>query len=242
MLRAAGAQEARWLSADRSSVSGVSEGARAVLDWRCEIHGLVHSAMTVTTREVARRLSPDGLEWAFALQHLARAALNQALVGALAASGDGRIVHVGAVPLARLVPDLDDLQIERRKWSLMHSLMSSQVLGILHVQAAARRWRDTPVRLAIACVGPTKTDTLGEQAWWARALYAVIATTPERSAQNAVRYLLEDDVRAMSGVAFRDWKTFHATPIAYDEALAGRAWSLTEELLRAHAQGRAGVS
>ncbi|MET4491202.1 SDR family NAD(P)-dependent oxidoreductase [Bradyrhizobium sp. LA7.1] len=234
MLLAAGACEARWEPADLHSVAGIAQAAQGILGWRSELHGLVHSAMTLNTRDMKRRESPDGLEAAFALQYLARAALNRALADALSASGDGRVVHVGANPPLRLVPDLDDLQFERRRWSLTGSLMSSQVLGFLHVQEAARRWRDSSVHLTISCVGPTMTDSIREQAWWARALYAVIATTPERAANNAVRFLLEDEAREMSGGAFLSPKKFRSTSIVYDDAMSGRVWLLTERILYAH--------
>lgn len=77
------------------------------------------------------------------------------------------------------------------------------------------------------------TGSLRGQPWWARALYAVIATTPERSAVDAVRFLLADDVRHACGAAFTSPRRYEPVPIAYDPALASRLWALTEELVRA---------
>lgn len=41
-----------------------------------------------------KQFTTDGFEFAFALQYFARAALNRPPVDRLAASGDGRIVHI----------------------------------------------------------------------------------------------------------------------------------------------------
>jgi NAD(P)-dependent dehydrogenase (short-subunit alcohol dehydrogenase family) len=230
VARAAGAAEATWIYADISSVSGVARAAEAIRAWRPALHGLVHSAMTSNFK---RTTTPDSFELAFGLQYLARYALNRALVDRLADSGDGRIVHVGAKAPKGLLPDLSDLQFERRRWRMLPALMASQVLGYLHVQEAARRWRDLPVTATIACVGPTMTDTIRRQAWWVRALYKVIATTPERSAQNVVRLLATPDARPFNGAVLFDSRRFQATPLAYDAGLATQVWQLSENLVEA---------
>ncbi|HCI5738317.1 TPA: SDR family NAD(P)-dependent oxidoreductase [Klebsiella variicola subsp. variicola] len=231
-LKRAGATSADWLQADLGSRAGIAAAAKGILSWSPIISGLVHSAMTVDMRVRERPLTADGFEHAFGLQYLARAALNIALADALAASGDGRIVHVGAKPPKDLIPDFDDLQFERKPWKLTPALMSSQVLGFLHAQEAAKRWADRPVRIAIACVGPTATEVVKRQPWWVKAIYSLIATTPERSSANVVRYLSEPDVSHLSGVAFLNSKRFDAQRIDYAPEIARRAWDITEALLR----------
>lgn len=227
--RAAGARGATWLPSDVSSVSGMAKAIEGIRSWRPALHGLVHTATTVRFQ---RTTTPDGLELAFGLQYLARYVLNRALVGQLAASGDGRIIHVGGKAPSGFLPDFDDLQFERRKWSLLSLLMSSQVLGYLHVQEAAKRWQWLPVTLSIACVGPTRTNNVREQPWWIRALYSVIATTPERSAENIVRLLVTADARNANGAALFDPKRFQPTLLSYDAALTTRAWEISEALAR----------
>jgi NAD(P)-dependent dehydrogenase (short-subunit alcohol dehydrogenase family) len=229
MLRDAGAREATWLPADVSSVAGMTRAVKGIRAWHPVLHGLVHTAVMVRMR---RATTPDGFELAFGLQYLARYALNRSLVGQLAASGDGRIVHVGGKAPAGTLPDIEDLQFERRTWALLPALMSSQVLGYLHVQEAARRWHGQPVTASIACVGPTRTNNVREQPWWVRALYAVIATTPERSARNVVGLLTAVDVSNAHGAIFFDPKRFESTLLAYDAGLAKRTWEISEELIQ----------
>ncbi|WP_437818176.1 SDR family NAD(P)-dependent oxidoreductase [Sorangium sp. So ce1078] len=231
-VREAGAREVAWVSADVSSAAGVAQAVEGIRAFRRAIHGLVHSAMTVSFR---RATTADGFELAFGLQYLARYALNRALVGELAASGDGRIVHVGAKAPSGLVPDLEDLQFERRRWSLLPALMSSQVLGYLHVQEAAERWQGLPVTASIACVGMTKTENAMKGPWWVRAVYSLAAVRPEQSAENVVRLLTAADARHAHGAVLFDPRRFNPTPLSslsYDAALARRTWELSEGLLR----------
>ncbi|WP_437287535.1 SDR family NAD(P)-dependent oxidoreductase [Sorangium sp. So ce406] len=228
-LREAGAREAAWVQADVSSVAGVAQAAEQIRASRRVIHGLVHSAMTVRFQ---RATTADGFDLAFGLQYLARYALNRALVGELAASGDGRIVHVGGKAPSGLVPDLEDLQFDRRRWSLLRALMSSQVLGYLHVQEAAKRWNGLPVTASIACVGMTKTQNAMSGPWWVRAIYSVAGVAPERSAENVVRLLTAADTSDAHGAVLFDPKRFTPTPLSYDAALASRTWELSEGLVR----------
>ncbi len=59
--------------------------------WRPELHGVMQTAMAAFK---GKQLTADGFEFAFALQYFASVVLNRRLVDRLAASGDGRIVHI----------------------------------------------------------------------------------------------------------------------------------------------------
>jgi NAD(P)-dependent dehydrogenase (short-subunit alcohol dehydrogenase family) len=233
LIKQAGGNDATWLSADVSSVAGAARAAEEICSWRSSIHGLVHSAMETSFR---RTTTPDGFERAFGLQYLARYVLNRVLVDNLAASGDGRIVHVGAKAPARLLPDLGDLQFERRRWTLLGALMSSQVLGYLQIQEAATRWRTRPVTSTVVCVGPTRTGTIRAQPWWVRALYQVIATTPERSARNVVHALVSSDPGDLDGAVLLRPRRSEATLLRYEPSLARDTWALSERLVNERGQ------
>jgi NAD(P)-dependent dehydrogenase (short-subunit alcohol dehydrogenase family) len=225
-----GASEASFLRADVSSIAGMAHAARGIEAWRGAIAGLVHSAMVVES--LTRRVrTADGLDLAFGLQYLARHALDRALEPALARSGDGRIVLVGAQAPASTRVDLADPQFDRRRWTLPASLMASQVLGALHVQEAARRWPAT-VTPSIACVGMTRTETARSLAWPIRALYALAASSVGDSARNAIRALVAADAAGLRGATLLDPRRMEPTPIALDEQLARDAWALAEDLLR----------
>ena len=139
-VKAAGASSADFLAGDLSTVAGITAVAEGVRAWRPELHGVMHTAMAAFT---GKQITADGFEFAFALQYFARAALNRLLVDRLAASGDGRIVHIAGDAPAFFMPDLDDLQFERRKWTFFKAVLGTHLLGFLHIQEAAKRWAQT---------------------------------------------------------------------------------------------------
>src|SRR5690606_18668647 len=111
--KSAGATSADFLAADLSTIAGISAAAEGIKAWQSDIHGLMHTAMSAFNKRI---VTEDGLDFAFALQYFARAALNRLLMDNLAASGDGRVVQVaGNVSEGMAGVDLDDLQFERRK-------------------------------------------------------------------------------------------------------------------------------
>jgi hypothetical protein len=75
-------------------------------------------------RDVRGTLAADGFEFAFAPQYFARACLNRPLLDRLAASGDGRIVHIAGNVPDFVNPDLNDLQFARRMWSFFRAILA----------------------------------------------------------------------------------------------------------------------
>lgn len=228
-MRAAGASEAVFLKSDLSTVAGAAAVARGIAAWKPEIHGLTHSAMSAFSQKT---VTADGLELAFALQYLARAIINRLSLSALAASGDGRIVHIaGAVPYKMAAPDLDDLQFERRKWSFFKAILTTHVQGALFLDEAGRRWAGQPVSLYATAVSSTKTQAMQDPAMplIMRAM-GWFGTTPEKSATNAIRLLLDDAPPALRAGFLKNPKTFEPGPFDVPAAEAARLWDITTQL------------
>lgn len=224
----AGAASAQYLGGDLSTIAGVEAVAKAVCAWRPSVHGVMHTAMTASRNKVE---TVDGFEFAFALQYFARAALNRLLLGHLVASGDGRIVHIGGDIPSFINVDLDDLQFETRKWGFLKSILCTHVLGSLHIQEAARRWRDLPVSITVSCVGSTNTKAMANsQMPFYMRLMGRFGAAPEVSAQNAVRFLTMEDVRGANGAALRSPKVFNPQRITLSPKDAERLWSITGTL------------
>jgi NAD(P)-dependent dehydrogenase (short-subunit alcohol dehydrogenase family) len=227
-VRAAGAGAADFLAADLSTVAGVRAAAEGVQAWRPALHGVTHTAMTALR---AKQVTEDGFELAFALQYFARAALNRLLVDRLAASGDGRIVHIAGDVPSFIKPDLDDLQFDRTKWSFMKAVLGTHVLGFLHIQAAAERWRERPVTIAASCVGSTKTKAMADPEMpWAMRMMGRFGAEPEVSAANSIKLLTDLSVPDAKGAILRNPKRYSPQPISRSQADAARLWDITTRL------------
>jgi NAD(P)-dependent dehydrogenase (short-subunit alcohol dehydrogenase family) len=227
-LRQAGAASADFLRGDLSTVAGVKATTDGVLAWKPAIHGVQHSAMSA---HGGKHVTPDGLEFSFALQYLARATINRLLVDALSASGDGRVVHISGGVGEKQLPDLDDLQYERTKWTFFKSALGSHALSFLHIQEAARRWADRPVTLTASCVGPTKTKVMVDPKMpLIMRILGKIGTKPEISARNAVTALIKSSADDIKGAILRKPKAWTPERIAFDPSKAAKLWDLTTNL------------
>lgn len=103
-----------------------------------------------------RRITRDGFELTFAVNHLAPYVLTRLLLPVMAEGA--RIVVLGADPvlLARTPVDLDDLQSERR-FSSSVSYMRSKNMNIMFAYALARRLADRRISVNAAHPGIIRT-------------------------------------------------------------------------------------
>lgn len=225
----AGARDAAFLKADLSTIAGAAAAAQGIKLWRPAIHGLMHSAMSAFS---SKTVTTDGLEFAFALQYLARAIVNRLCADALAASGDGRIIHLaGAVPYRMAAPDLDDLQFERRKWSFFKAILTTHVQGFLFLDEASRRWADRQIGLYATGVGSTRTKAMLDPAMpLIMRIMGRFGTTAEKSAVNATRLLLDEAPPAMQAAIFKNPKSFTPAPFDLPSQEAKQLWDITTAL------------
>jgi hypothetical protein len=205
-IKAAGAKSADFLAGDLSTIAGVKLAPDSAAAWRPALSGVMHTAMGAFK---GKTMTSDGLEFAFALQYMARASLNRLLLPQLAASGDGRILHIAGDVPGLMKPDLDDLQFEHRKWSFFKSVLGTHILGFMHIQEAAKRWQGQPVTIAASCVGSTKTKAMTDPIMpLAMRLMAVFGTTPEVSAVNAIKYPTAASAAEVNSAVLRNPKKY----------------------------------
>jgi len=228
-MRAAGASEAAFLSADLSTVRGMADAAAGIIAWKPQIHGILHSAMSAFSRKI---VTDDGLELAFALQYLARAVINRLCADALAASGDGRIVHLaGAVPYKMARPNLDDLQFDRHKWSFFKAILTTHVLGFMFLDEASRRWADKPISFHAKGIGTTRTKVMtNPDMHWIMRFMARFGTTPEKSAQNAIHLMLDKTPPAMRAGLVKKPGKLEVSAFDTPPEEAAALWDITSDI------------
>jgi NAD(P)-dependent dehydrogenase (short-subunit alcohol dehydrogenase family) len=98
------------------------------------------------------RLTPDGLERTFALNHMSYFVITQLLRERIVASAPARIVSTASGTHEGAVLDLDDLQSEKR-YSATKAYSCSKLCNILFTRELARRLKNTGV--TANCLHPT---------------------------------------------------------------------------------------
>ncbi len=126
---------------------------------------LVNNAGVVNLQ---RRLTPDGLEATFAVNHLAYFLLTTLLLERLQASAPARIVNVASEAHKFAPLDFDDLQNERR-YKTMRVYGQSKLANLLFTVELARRLAGSGVTVNSLHPGAVATRLGTNNGPWARA-------------------------------------------------------------------------
>jgi retinol dehydrogenase-12 len=179
-----------------------------------------------------RRVTADGFEEVFAVNHLAPFLLTNLLQGKLKASAPARVITVAsdAHTAARL--DLDDLQLENG-WESWRSYANSKLANILFTRELARRLQGTSVTANCAHPGLVRTG-FGRSGGTLLRLGLTIARpfllSPERGASTVVYLATSPGVAGATGGYYVKSQLREPSAAAQDDVAARRLWELSEEL------------
>ena len=179
-----------------------------------------------------RRITPDGLEHVFALNHLAPFLLTNLLLPKLTASAPARVVTVtsDAHSAARL--DLSDPNLEHG-WDSWRSYANSKLANILFTRELARRLDGTGVTANCAHPGVVRTG-FGRESKPLLKLGIMIARpfmlSPERGADTIVYLASSSDVAGQTGGYYVKRQRREPSAAARDDAAARELWELSEKL------------
>ena len=179
-----------------------------------------------------RKLTPDGFERTWALNHLAYTGLTLALLPLLEASAPARIVNVASGLYARTL-EFDNLQGERR-YSMSGAYLRSKLANHLLTYTLARRLVGTGVTVNAVNPGVIKTG-LGRDARGVNKFINLLITplqkTPEQGAFPSVYMATSPEVEGVSGRFFDKNKFVATKPVTHDEALQEQLWQVSLQQL-----------
>lgn len=179
-----------------------------------------------------RRVTADGYDEVFAVNHLAPFLLTNLLLGKLAAAAPARVITVtsDAHTAARL--DLDDLQLEYG-WQSWRAYANSKLANILFTRELARRLEGSAVTANCAHPGLVRTR-FGREAQLPMRAAVTLARpfmrSPRRGAATIVYLATSPRVAGATGGYYVKSQQREPSPAARDDATARRLWQLSEEL------------
>ncbi len=229
LQRQSGNPRVTHLLADFCHLAEVRALAQQLQATHPRLHVLVNNAGGTFDE---RRLTPDGFERTWALNHLASVELTLTLLPLLRASAPARIVNVASGWYARRL-DFTNLQGERR-YSAGGAYLQSKLANHLFTLALARRLDG--LELTVNAVNPGIVDTgIARDARGLNRLLNALITplkrSPERGAFPAVHLASSPEVQGINGRFFNKDRFAPTTPITLNEALQDRLWHLSLEQL-----------
>jgi retinol dehydrogenase 12 len=214
--------------ADLSSLEQV-RGLAARLAGLERIDVLINNAGLVLGE---RRITPDGLEHVFALNHLAPFLLTNLLLPKLTGSAPARVVTVASDAHSAARLDLRDPNLEHG-WDSWRSYANSKLANILFTRELARRLDGTGVTANCAHPGVVRTG-FGRESRPLLKLGITIARpfmlSPERGADTVVYLASSPDVAGQTGGYYVKRQRREPSAAARDDTAARELWELSEKL------------
>ena len=233
--RAGPALAHRWVCADLASIAETRKVAAEITAREPRIDVLINNAGALFNR---RRLSPDGLEMTFAVNHVAYFVLTEGLKQALISSGSARVVNTASGAHRGATLDFEDLQSER-SYSGFQVYGRSKLCNILYTRELARRLAGSGVTANCLHPGFVATRFGAKSGGVLGALMPVAklgAISPKKGAETIVYLASSPDVGSASGLYFYQCRPDTPSPSAQDDAAAARLWAESERLAAAALQ------
>jgi len=179
-----------------------------------------------------RRVTQDGFEYVFAVNHLAPFLLTNLLLPKLTGSAPARVVTVTSDAHTAAKLDLDDPSLEQG-WESWRSYANSKLANILFTRELARRLDGTGVTANCAHPGVVRTG-FGRDAKPLMRLGMTIARpfflSPERGADTIVYLASSPDVAGETGGYYVKRQRREPSAAARDDAAARRLWEISEKM------------
>jgi NAD(P)-dependent dehydrogenase (short-subunit alcohol dehydrogenase family) len=217
--------------ADLSRIAEMKRAAAEISQAEPRIDVLINNAGALFS---SRRVTEDGLEQTFALNHISYFVMTEGLCSRLTASGPARIINTSSHAHKSGKVNFEDLQ-SAKSYRGFKVYGTSKLCNILFTRELARRLAGTGI--TANCLHPGFVATrFGDQSGGLLSAFIgfgkFFAISPQKGAQTIVYLASSPDVADVTGKYF--YKCRQATPNkeAQDDAKSARLWEETAKLAR----------
>ena len=229
----AGAKDVAFIAGDLASQAEVRCIAAEIRSRHDRLDVLLNNAGVVVP---SRRVTVDGIEETFAINHLAYFLLTKLLLDVLLASQPARIINVSSEAHRRATMHWDDLQFAKGNYKPFTAYGQSKLCNILFTRELAQQLAGTRVTanclhpgFVVTGFGRTYGGYLGPLV---RAAMALGAISVEDGKKTQVWLASAPEVAGISGKYFEKCKEREPNQEAQDPAAARRLWEISEALVR----------
>lgn len=218
-----------FIAADLSTLAGIMQAAATFKQRHTHLHVLVNNAGAMFIR---RKLTPDGFEMTFALNHLNYFLLTNLLLDVLKDSAPARIVNVSSHAHEGASIDFDNLQSEKH-FAGMQAYGQSKLANVLFTYELARRLEGSGVTANVLHPGFVFTGFArnnGALFDFGMKLIGPFIRHANEGAQTSIYLASSPEVEGVSGKYFVDCKEVDSSPISHDQGLAEKLWQVSMEL------------
>jgi len=230
-----GSAAVELLDLDLAELASVRAAAAGLLERHPRLNLLVNNAGLIVDE---RRVTADGFEMTFGVNHLGPFLFTELLLDALKSGAPARIVNVASAAHAtsRRGLDFDDLMRERRKYAAMSAYGDSKLANILHALELSGRLEGSGVTTYAVHPGAVGTSfgQDGDTSGLFPALFKVakpLLRTPARGAATSLYVATSPDVASHSGRYYANRKVKRTTKHGRDADAAERLRAVSATLV-----------
>jgi NAD(P)-dependent dehydrogenase (short-subunit alcohol dehydrogenase family) len=226
-----GSDKLGYLVADLSSQAQIRQAAQDFNGKYDHLDVLVNNAGAFF---LFRRLSMDGIEMTFAVNHLAYFLLTNLLLEALKASSSARIVNVSSGSHLNQHLDFDDLQF-RRFYRPFCAYGRCKLANVLFTYEHSRRLEGSHITANALTPGMVATDIWKKVVPWLNPLISPvmehIGQPPLQGAQTSIYLATSPEVEGVSGKYFAHLHEVRSSPESHDTETAKRLWQMSLQMV-----------
>jgi NAD(P)-dependent dehydrogenase (short-subunit alcohol dehydrogenase family) len=179
-----------------------------------------------------QRMSADGIEMTFALNHLAYFLLTLLLLDLLKASAPSRVINVSSAAHFGGKINFDDLR-SPRSYNAWRAYSQSKLANVLFTRELARRLEGSGVTANALHPGYVATNFGISNGGIFRSLFRlgqIAAISPEKGAQTSIYLATSAEVEGVTGRYFDRSKPARSSGAAQDDETARRLWQVSLEM------------
>lgn len=219
-----------FIAADLSLMSEVRRAAREFRERQDHLNLLINNAGISPAK---RRVTAEGYEQTFALNHLGHFLLTSLLLDLLQAGAPARVINVSSGIYRQGRLDFDDLHM-KRKFSAMKVYANSKLANIVFTLEFARRMAGRHVTVNAMTPGLTKTNIGQDEGGffaWSKRLADFFGGKPAEDGADTLIWMATDPrFDETTGRYYQSRKELVIDQKATDPGLARNLWDVSEKL------------
>ncbi len=220
-----------YFVADLSSQASIRKLAKEYANAHQRLDVLINNAGVFLAN---RTRTIDGIEYTFAVNHLAPFLLTNLLIDVIKTTSPSRIITTSSIAHTGARIEFDDIQFEKRTYSGIKAYGQSKLANILFTKELARRLEGKGVTANCFHPGAVRTNLVAQDnPWYYRLIWTSAGSfflSPEKGADTAVYLASSSSVGRITGKYFAKRKQIKPSDEADDKEVAGRLWNISDKL------------
>lgn len=229
IIQKSGNTEIQSMVADLSSLREVERLGQQLQNQLPRLDVLINNAGLILGK---RKLTAEGHEYTFALNHLAYFSLTGLLLNMLKKRAPARIINVSSKIQGYAHIDFDDLMAEK-SYRPFKAYGQSKLANILFTYELSKRLAGTGVTVNCLHPGTVRSNFGQDMGDFFRFLIRIAGPfmrSNESGAHTCIYLAASPEVAQTSGKYYVKCKPTHSSPESYDPDVAAKLWKISEKL------------